>query len=404
MLRYREGPFVENAYSEGGWCVAEVKGAGEDLSFISGGMDGVIKGWKYGDESLAEAFSVEAHALGVVSVATSAKGDFAASSSLDGYLKLWTCKDGKLKEHCKEDTNIAEAWDLAFSPDGRQVAGGSHSFRVNIWSVGDDLERIATLQSERNSMVMSIAYTPDGSTIAAGSTDGSVQLFDVESGKVRGKLSGHVLPVRSLSFSPSDSSVLISGADDQLVNVYDAKSMKLVSNLSGHAGFVLSVDANEDDKRIATGSADKTVKVRTLPLPLPHTPKPVISTDTHSHCAVFSTSLRSGSAEPESVCSHRKSTLTSYGASPSSMKTPNSPLSPTIKALQSPTAVQKVLKHPKTPSPLSTRNSVPIRGDSLPHTRRGSSLKAAKERERGSHTNWTLTHSSPRRKQKSTEK
>ena len=55
-----------------------------------------------------------------------------------------------------------------------------------------------------------MAYSPDGTTIASGDEDGTVKLWDPNTGRERCTLVGHTGKVRALAFSP-DGSVLATG-------------------------------------------------------------------------------------------------------------------------------------------------------------------------------------------------
>lgn len=50
--------------------------------------------------------------------------------------------------------------------------------------------------------VLSVAFSPDGKSVACGSMDGLICVFDVETQKLRTKLTGHFKAVRSLTFTP----------------------------------------------------------------------------------------------------------------------------------------------------------------------------------------------------------
>ena len=60
---------------------------------------------------------------------------------------------------------------------------------------GEDLRR-----AER--FVLSVAYSADGKRLACGAMDGSVAVFDTETGTAVSVLKGHYKPVRSLAFMP----------------------------------------------------------------------------------------------------------------------------------------------------------------------------------------------------------
>lgn len=109
--------------------------------------------------------------------------------------------------------------------------------------------------------VLATAWSADGRRLACSTMDGTVAVFDVSKGKLLHELEGHSMPVRSLAFSPVDNRVLFTACDDKHIHMYDAESRKLIGAMSGHASFVLCVDASPDGTAIATGSSDKTVRL-----------------------------------------------------------------------------------------------------------------------------------------------
>lgn len=65
-------------------------------------------------------------------------------------------------------------------------------------------------KSKKEKFTMSVACSDDGKKIACGSQDGTVCIFDSETGSLLHSLEGHYKPVRSLSFTPGASSLPLS--------------------------------------------------------------------------------------------------------------------------------------------------------------------------------------------------
>jgi WD40 repeat protein len=140
-------------------------------------------------------------------------------------LDLATGKERKLSA-----ASEADHWrlysSLAFSADGKLLAAWSKSAgEVVVWDVATGKERCRAKAPPRKGDYpprVCVALSPDGKTLAAGGVEGdsTVRLFEVETGKARGSLTGHQGIVQCLTFSP-DGRLLLSGSADATVLVWD---------------------------------------------------------------------------------------------------------------------------------------------------------------------------------------
>jgi WD40 repeat protein len=234
-----------------------------------------------------------------------------AWSSEPHILKLWSIPDGKQLHVCKHrgyvssvayspvDDRLASAgtvsgsrvgevrlWDtttgqqlstfevpeadgycaLAFSPDGKVLATGASDKHVRLWdaATGKELRSAATTQF----MFKGMAFSPDGKWLAAWSHDHAVTVWNRDT--LDEVLSLH-LGTRELSVTFSqDSRRLLAGASAEVrgqsglvgkILVVDIRTGQQLLDLPTHTGQVHSLAASADGTRLATGSADGTVKL-----------------------------------------------------------------------------------------------------------------------------------------------
>ncbi|SDM70295.1 WD domain-containing protein, G-beta repeat-containing protein, partial [Streptomyces sp. cf386] len=99
---------------------------------------------------------------------------------------------------------------VAFSPDSHTLATGSSDGTVRVWDIdtGKTRTRLTGLSGEVNS----VAFSRDGGTIATGSSY-SAWLWDAVTGKPRTPLTGHTNTVHAVAFSPDGHTVATAGAD-----------------------------------------------------------------------------------------------------------------------------------------------------------------------------------------------
>lgn len=79
--------------------------------------------------------------------------------------------------------------------------------------------------------VWALAFSPDGRTLASGGLDGTVRLWDVDSGCEKNALRGHTDQVGAVAFSP-DGRLLASGSHDKTIKVWDAGTGEELASLA----------------------------------------------------------------------------------------------------------------------------------------------------------------------------
>lgn len=178
-----------------------------------------------------------------------------ASSDRSGSIKLW---DGATRQEINflfghEGAINSVAW----SPDNTMLASASEDGTVRLWDT-DTGDEIAQLTA--NDEVNAVVWSPDGSLLASGGADGLVQIWDVATEQEIGVLTGHTDPILSLSWSP-DGVTLASSSNDETIRVWDTDTEQQVRLLIGHTGPITAVAFSSDGSLIASGSADSSARI-----------------------------------------------------------------------------------------------------------------------------------------------
>jgi WD40 repeat protein/serine/threonine protein kinase len=105
------------------------------------------------------------------------------------------------------------------------------------------------------------AVSEDGRQLAVADplVHGQVVIYDVASGKVRAELKGHQDFVYALAFNP-DGTRLASASADRSVRLWNTMSGAECKVLHGHTNTVLTVTFSPDGKRILSGGRDGTIR------------------------------------------------------------------------------------------------------------------------------------------------
>jgi len=137
--------------------------------------------------------------------------------------------------------------------DRRRIITCSSDGSLRLWEIESGTQIGDDWRDGGKEQVWSIALSPNGKTVASGSWDGIVRLWDVKTKKVVAKWTGHAHGVISLCWSV-DGDRVVTGSRDGTIRVWDVKSGEAVLGPI-KTGFVtvLAVIYSPDKTKIATG-------------------------------------------------------------------------------------------------------------------------------------------------------
>ena len=130
--------------------------------------------------------------------------------------------------------------ELAYRPDGKQLAAAARD-NSNIYILYTDHQNgnrrvIRTLRAHTD-RVGRLAWSSDGNILASAGYDGTVRLWNPNSGVNYAVLRKHKNQVYALAFSPDDSK-LFSGSGDRTVCIWDINTRSLLRTININYGVV----------------------------------------------------------------------------------------------------------------------------------------------------------------------
>jgi WD40 repeat protein/tetratricopeptide (TPR) repeat protein len=184
-----------------------------------------------------------------------------SATSYPNPLKVWEVATRRLVRRLNGHTRFCVAVD--FSRDGSLLASAGHDGKAIVWST-ETWRPVHTLMNrDRGTLdtdsgraqVQDVAFSPDGKTLAMASYGGSVQLWDVVTGKLLESLKGHSNAVGAVAFSP-DGRTLASGGGDRTVRLWNVATRRELMQLDPGRmtlGDVRSLAFSPDGRQLLAG-------------------------------------------------------------------------------------------------------------------------------------------------------
>ncbi len=203
-------------------------------------------------------------------------------------VKLWIDQGAKAPSGTKQrptiviglpPANVVPVRALAVSPDRSAVAAGrgnqihiydagSGAYVRSLYAPGLKTADGKAVKAAHVSLVDSMAWSPDGKYLISGSFQ-EVAVWDPLTGEQRHKITGFAHNVVAVAFSHDGKLVGVTGGEPTVegeVKVFEVGTWKLITDIkNGHSDTVYGIAFSPDGKMIATGAADKFVKVWTVP-------------------------------------------------------------------------------------------------------------------------------------------
>ncbi len=199
---------------------------------------------------------------------------FYSPTSIPSPLKVWDVATRRLVRLLNGHTGYCLSLD--FTRDGALLVSGSRDGTAILWSTRtweatqtlQNPDRASQFGQQGRGQVEDVAFAPDGKTLALASQEGTVQLWDVATGKLLVSLPGHSSAVSAVVFSP-DGRTLASGSGDETVRLWNVQTRRELMQLDPGTvdlGAVRTLAFSPDGKHLLAGANNRTAVWSAAPI------------------------------------------------------------------------------------------------------------------------------------------
>jgi WD40 repeat protein len=237
---------AQPAGHDGALSFLAFSGKGEQVT--SAGGDGTVRLWEARTGKQLRLSAPEGP--GWAPIAHGGAAPVTAFTSPTGEVLLWGPRAGKGRLPPPAGT-LGPASAGAFSGDGRILATAHGLGHLRLWDVSTGKQR-GKLTGQKG-VVSSLAFSRDGETLASSGSDGTIRLWRVKTGREVRRISTVPGTVHRLAFS-RDGRALAGGSNDGSARVWDPATGQVLRELPGHRGYVMAVRFSPDGRSLAAGN------------------------------------------------------------------------------------------------------------------------------------------------------
>lgn len=196
-----------------------------------------------------------AHQGRVTAMDYSNDGRWIVTAGNDATIKIWDAAQHSLVRTIQ----LTEGRPTALAVNGKRALTGHANGKVGLWDL-ERSEKLATVQrNEAN--IWAVAFMGDDNQFAVASHDWKVALWDARQPSAPlDVLEGHNNAVQALAVAPGRR-LLASGSADKTVRLWDLKSLKRKRTYRGQRDFITALAFSHNGKLLAGGALDGRIRV-----------------------------------------------------------------------------------------------------------------------------------------------
>ena len=148
---------------------------------------------------------------------------------------------------------------LAISPDSKHLLSGSQDGEVLLWNLGQ--RRSTRLCAPAAAAVARATFAADGQRFATADAEGIVKVWSIPGLKIEAEVATHCRGMLGLALVPDNDSVAVGAPWDGRVDVWDLETKRLRGSMKTEGTLLRAMAVSPDRKRLAAAAADQTIRL-----------------------------------------------------------------------------------------------------------------------------------------------
>ncbi|KAG2338249.1 WD40 repeat-like protein [Suillus weaverae] len=145
----------------------------------------------------------------------------------------------------------AGVYNMALSPNGKTVVSGNGDGKVRLWDV--ETGKVVAKWTGHTESVSSVCWSAGGKRVLSGSEDGTARVWDVKTGETILEIKTGHEHMFAVIYSPDNTQMATAGYNENAVKIWDAKTGGLIATLK-HDSIVESLAWTSDREKLISGS------------------------------------------------------------------------------------------------------------------------------------------------------